>query len=182
MTMRALNRSLAEWPDRDDIEFYAAKNPRYFPYDSVEAAQVEIAKYHQNEIEKSRISDIARTIQFRAVTGFLMHTGALKDEYEQRRIVNDVESLMLEADLSGVETWNDKPVAKIIVLTVNESPGLVQLRCDHPEDEHLHIDETMPSDEAFYTYYKQQAENFVGHAFEPLEIEGSLEKVLKAVP
>jgi hypothetical protein len=79
-------------------------------------------------------------------------------------------------------TFSEINVPKVIVLIVNKKTGLVQLRCDNPEDEHLHLVNKEPTDEAYYQYFKEQAENLTGHPLEPVELRGSLEKVLKTTP
>lgn len=35
--------------------------------------------------------------------------------------------------------WEETPVPKVIVLIANKKTGVVQLRCDKPEDEHIHV-------------------------------------------
>lgn len=79
-------------------------------------------------------------------------------------------------------TWNETNVPKVIVLIADKTTGIVQLRCDNPEDEHRHLDDNEPTDEAYYAYFKEQSENLLGHALEPVELRGSLEKVLKTTP
>jgi hypothetical protein len=78
--------------------------------------------------------------------------------------------------------WKEKPRPKIIVLIADKKTGLVQLRCDNPEDEHSHLDEDGPTDDAYYGYFKEHAENLLGHALESVDLRPGLEKVLKAVP
>jgi hypothetical protein len=79
-------------------------------------------------------------------------------------------------------TWKETKVPKIVVLIVNKSTGLVQLRYDHPEDEHEHFEEGEPADDAYYSYFKAQAENLTGLALEAVELRNGLENVLKASP
>jgi hypothetical protein len=79
-------------------------------------------------------------------------------------------------------SWEETNEPKIIIMIANKKTGLVQLRCDNPEDEHNHLDDKQPSDEAYYSFFKEQSENLLGHALRPVELRGSLEKVLKAVP
>jgi hypothetical protein len=79
-------------------------------------------------------------------------------------------------------TWSEINVSKVIVLIVNKKTGLVQLRCDNPEDEHRHLVNNEPTDDAYYEYFKEHAESLIGHSFEPVELRASLEKVLKTTP
>jgi hypothetical protein len=79
-------------------------------------------------------------------------------------------------------TWEEIKVPKIVVLILKKATGLVQLRCDHPEDEHSHEQEGESSEEAYYVYFKEQAENLTGLALEPIELRVSLESVLRASP
>jgi hypothetical protein len=85
LVMRALHRAHQDWPHREDIEFYASKNPGLFPYESVEACEMAIADYHRQEIEQSNIRDISRTIQFRALTAFLDRHMPEQDDFFQRQ-------------------------------------------------------------------------------------------------
>jgi len=78
--------------------------------------------------------------------------------------------------------WVEENVPKIIVLIVNKVTGLVQLRYDKPEDEHNHTEEGDSTDHAYFAYFKEQAENLIGHPLEPVELRSSLEAILKAEP
>lgn len=78
--------------------------------------------------------------------------------------------------------WKETPVPKTVVLTVNKKTGLVQLRCDKPEDEHIHVGPSGPTAESFYNAYLAMAENLVGLKFEPVDLRLGLEKVLKQEP
>lgn len=79
--------------------------------------------------------------------------------------------------------WKEEYVPKIIVLIVDKKTGVIQLRCDHPDDEHEHVDiNNNPTDDAFYRFFRERAENLVGHGFEPVDLRSSLEAVLKANP
>jgi hypothetical protein len=79
-------------------------------------------------------------------------------------------------------TWSELNIPKVIVLIVNKKTGLAQLRCDNPEDEHRHFVNNEPTDDAYYEYFKEQAESLTGHSLEPVELRASLEKVLKTTP
>lgn len=80
-------------------------------------------------------------------------------------------------------TFKESNIPKIVVLIANKTTGLVQLRYDHPEDEHNHAQAgSAPSPEAYYAYFKEQAENLLGLALEPVDLRISLEKILKTTP
>ena len=78
--------------------------------------------------------------------------------------------------------WEETPKPKIVVLTVNKKSGIVQLRCDKPEDEHVHLGPSGPTAEAFYSAYLKMAENLTGLRFEPIDLRPGLERVLKQEP
>jgi hypothetical protein len=71
---------------------------------------------------------------------------------------------------------------KIIVLVLNKETGIAQLRLDKPDDRHSHVIDNEPSDQAYFDYYKEKAENTLGLPLEPIEFRNGLEKVLKAEP
>jgi hypothetical protein len=79
-------------------------------------------------------------------------------------------------------TFQETNVPKIVVLIVNKATGLVQIRYDHPEDEHSHSQTAVASPDDYYAYFKEQSENVLGHALESLDLRISLEKVLKTTP
>lgn len=79
-------------------------------------------------------------------------------------------------------TFDETNVPKIVVLTANKVTGLVQLRYDHPEDEHGHSQAAVASPEDYYAYFKEQAENLLGLTLEPTDLRMSLEKILKTTP
>ncbi len=78
--------------------------------------------------------------------------------------------------------FKETKVPKSIVLIINKMTGLVQLRCDKPEDEHSHPGPNGPTDDAYFAYFREQAENLTGLPFEPIDLRTSLEKLLKATP
>jgi hypothetical protein len=78
--------------------------------------------------------------------------------------------------------WVESKIPKIVVLVVDKASGVVQLRCDAPEDEHPHLDDYNSPSEAYYSYFKQQAENMLGLSMESLELRSSLEAILKKTP
>ena len=79
-------------------------------------------------------------------------------------------------------SWEETNVPKVIVLVIDKKTGRVQLRCDKPEDEHAHMQDGIPNDDAYYNHFKEQAENLTGLPFEPLEMRAGLEKILMASP
>ena len=79
-------------------------------------------------------------------------------------------------------SWTELNVPKIIVLVWNKTTGVVQLRCDHPEDEHQHVINGESTSEAYYSHYVQKSENLLGHSLQPMELRASLAKILKAEP
>jgi hypothetical protein len=79
-------------------------------------------------------------------------------------------------------TFDDVKEPKIIVLIVNKKTGIVQLRYDKPGDQHSHTIEDEPSDDAYFNYYLEKAENILGLPLEPVDLRVALERVLKAEP
>jgi len=79
-------------------------------------------------------------------------------------------------------TFDESNIAKIIVLIANKVTGLVQLRYDHPEDEHGHSQTAIASPDDYYDFFREQAENLLGHTLEPVDLRMSLETVLKTTP
>ena len=79
-------------------------------------------------------------------------------------------------------TFKEEKARKIIVLIANKITGLVQLRYDTPADEHDHSHNGTPSDDDYYGYFKEQAENLLGHSLESVDLRMSLERLLKASP
>lgn len=71
---------------------------------------------------------------------------------------------------------------KIVVLIVDKKTGLVQIRYDKPGDKHLHEIDGEPKAQAYFDYYKEQAENLLGLPLEPIELRTGLEKTLKMTP
>ena len=76
----------------------------------------------------------------------------------------------------------DTKEPKIIVLLVDKETGVVQLRYDKPADKHSHTIENEPSDQAYFDYYREKAENLLGLPFEPIDFRIGLEAVLKTEP
>lgn len=72
--------------------------------------------------------------------------------------------------------------SKIIVLIVDKKTGLVQIRYDKPGDKHLHEVNGEPKTQAYFDFYREQAENLLGLPLEPIELRSGLEKILKKVP
>jgi hypothetical protein len=71
---------------------------------------------------------------------------------------------------------------KIIILVVDKKTGLVQIRYDKPDEKHLHEIDGEPKAQAYFDFYKEQAENLLGLPLESIELRGGLEKILKKVP
>ena len=78
--------------------------------------------------------------------------------------------------------WKETNVPKTVVLIANKKTGVVQLRCDNPEDEHGHLESQEPSDQAFYDYFKEQSENLIGQALQPIDLRETLQQILVADP
>lgn len=78
--------------------------------------------------------------------------------------------------------FEDSRVPKIIVLAVNKETGLAQLRYDKPDDVHMHTVEDEPSDQAYFDFYREKAENILGLPLEAVDFRSGLEKILKAEP
>ena len=71
---------------------------------------------------------------------------------------------------------------KIIVLIVDKKTGLVQIRYDKPDEKHLHEINGEPKAQAYFDFYKEQAETFLGLPLDPIELRGGLEAILKKTP
>lgn len=71
---------------------------------------------------------------------------------------------------------------KIVVLIVDKKAGLVQIRYDKPDDKHLHEVNGEPKAQAYFDFYKEQAENLLGLPLDSTELRNGLEKILKKVP
>ena len=71
---------------------------------------------------------------------------------------------------------------KIIVLIVDKTTGLVQLRYDKPDDKHLHEVNGEPKAQAYFDFYKEQTESLIGLPLTPIELRNGLEAILKKVP
>jgi hypothetical protein len=80
------------------------------------------------------------------------------------------------------KTFDEKKVQKIIVLIVNKKSGIVQLRYDKPDDRHSHEVNGEPSEQAYFSYYREKAENMLGMHLEPVDFRKGLERVLKENP
>lgn len=78
--------------------------------------------------------------------------------------------------------FEDSTVPKIIVLVVDKKTGLAQLRYDKPDDVHSHVIDDEPSDQAYFDFYREKAENILGLPFQSVDFRSGLEKVLKAEP
>ena len=78
--------------------------------------------------------------------------------------------------------WVESKIPKIVVLVANKASGVVQLRCDVPEDEHPHLDGYKSPNEAYYAYFKEHAENMLGLSLESIDLRVSLEGILKTTP
>ncbi len=71
---------------------------------------------------------------------------------------------------------------KIIVLIVDKKSGLVQIRYDKPGDKHLHEVDGVPKADAYFDFYKELAETYLGLPLETVELRNGLEKIMKKVP
>ena len=79
-------------------------------------------------------------------------------------------------------TFEDAVAPKVIVLIVNKDTGIVQIRYDKPDDVHWHVEDDQPSDQAYFDYFKEQAESLTGLPLEPVDFREGLERVLKTEP
>jgi hypothetical protein len=79
-------------------------------------------------------------------------------------------------------TFNETPVTRVVVLALDKKTGVVQLRYDKPLDVHTHKIDGHIRDQAYFSYYKEQAENMIGLPLEPRELRPGLQKVLLSEP
>ncbi|WP_172838360.1 hypothetical protein [Terriglobus roseus] len=104
--------------------------------------------------------------------------------------LNDPTALRVKWNEQHIRTKVDKknerfdpvPEPKIVVLVVDKKTGLVQIRYDKPGDKHIHEIDGEPKAQAYFDYYREQAENLLGLPLEPIELRTGLEKTLKMVP
>jgi hypothetical protein len=88
----------------------------------------------------------------------------------------------VEFDVVTQEFHNTK-VTKVVVLSAETNPGLVQLRCDKPENLHGHRDEHgNPSQHVYQDYYRQQATKLLGVDLTPVELRPALKSLVETVP
>jgi hypothetical protein len=80
------------------------------------------------------------------------------------------------------QTFSKTNQPKTIVLIVEKETGDVQLRYDKPDDEHSHTIENEPSDQAYFDFFREKAENMLGLPLEPIDLRPGLETVLKTEP
>jgi hypothetical protein len=113
-----------------------------------------------------------------AMTSKLVY--ALNDDSTFRAKWNEVH-IRIKADKRS-KTFEESKQPKIIVLIVNKATGEVQLRYDKPDDRHSHMEDGTPSDQAYFDYYREKAENILGLPLEPVDLRADLERVLKAEP
>lgn len=78
--------------------------------------------------------------------------------------------------------WKEEAVPKVVVLIVNKMTGIVQLRFDKPEDEHVHKEEGASNKKAYFDSFLAASENLIGHSLQPIKLEDALEKILKTDP
>lgn len=78
--------------------------------------------------------------------------------------------------------WKEESIPKIVVLIVNKKTGIVQLRYDKPEDEHIHKEEGISSKNAYFDSFLASSENLIGHSLQPIKLETALEKIIKTEP
>lgn len=78
--------------------------------------------------------------------------------------------------------WNEEPVPKVVVLIVNKKSGIVQLRCDKPEDEHVHKEQGTSNKKAYFDFFAGASETLMGQSLKPIKLEGALEKIIRTDP
>ena len=78
--------------------------------------------------------------------------------------------------------WTDEDKTVFIIISVDQSTGLVQILMDPPGDDHPHLsDRGNPSDAAYVQHYLSRAEELVGE-FETVELRKRSAKLLKLNP
>lgn len=79
-------------------------------------------------------------------------------------------------------SFDDTHLARVVVVVLDKATGIVQLRYDKPLDIHIHKVDGYAKDQAYFDYYKEQAENMIGATLESKELRPGLQKVLLADP
>ena len=79
-------------------------------------------------------------------------------------------------------SWDETSLPRVVVLVFDQKSGLVQLRYDKPLDIHSHKVDGQSKDQAYFAYYKEQAENLLGTSLSLKELRPGLQKVILAEP
>lgn len=79
-------------------------------------------------------------------------------------------------------SWDESSLPRVVVLVLDKKTGIVQLRYDKPLDLHSHKVDGYAKDQAYFDYYKEQAENLIGSSLTSKELRPGLHKVLLAEP